>query len=265
MSLACTTSTPTSSSNGANNSRKALSRRSPPVRMLFSLRVGCCHQADRELQRLLGKDHGEQDPQSCGGWSRQKWIAHASLLPGTTIRAVSQALGVSRAQLSVHVHRKPGWRDGRQHRQRDDQRLACPDHGRAGRTPSYGYQRVWALLRRQSEANDCPSSTPSGYIASCAIMACCWKKPAVPLAQQAHKGVSPLTRAIDAGARMALSFAAIMAKNSGSRSPWTAVTGEALDWAASTGGYDSDTVQDVMLRAVERRFGDRCQPHRWNG
>jgi putative transposase len=31
---------------------------------------------------------------------------------------------------------------------------------------------------------------------------------------------------------------------------------EALDWAASTGDYNSDTVQDVMLPAVERRFGD---------
>ncbi len=31
---------------------------------------------------------------------------------------------------------------------------------------------------------------------------------------------------------------------------------EALDWAASTGGYNSDAVKDVMLRAVERRFGD---------
>lgn len=30
---------------------------------------------------------------------------------------------------------------------------------------------------------------------------------------------------------------------------------EALDWAASNGGYDSDTVQDVMLRSVECRVG----------
>lgn len=30
---------------------------------------------------------------------------------------------------------------------------------------------------------------------------------------------------------------------------------EALDWAASPGGYDSDTVQDLMLRSVEQRFG----------
>lgn len=30
---------------------------------------------------------------------------------------------------------------------------------------------------------------------------------------------------------------------------------EAIDWAA-TGGYDSSTVQDVMLRSVKKRFGD---------
>ena len=40
---------------------------------------------------------------------------------------------------------------------------------------------------------------------------------------------------------------------------------EALHWAASTGGYDSETVQDVMLGAVERRFGNRLptSPVEW--
>ncbi|MEF6187746.1 hypothetical protein U9476_24955, partial [Escherichia coli] len=31
---------------------------------------------------------------------------------------------------------------------------------------------------------------------------------------------------------------------------------EALHWAVTTGGFDSETVQDVMLGAVERRFGN---------
>ncbi|MYL93622.1 hypothetical protein GTI95_14665, partial [Citrobacter werkmanii] len=35
---------------------------------------------------------------------------------------------------------------------------------------------------------------------------------------------------------------------------------EALYWAASNGGYDSETVQDVMLGAVERRFGNSLPP-----
>ena len=30
---------------------------------------------------------------------------------------------------------------------------------------------------------------------------------------------------------------------------------EALHWAVTTGGFNSETVQDVMLGAVERRFG----------
>ena len=40
---------------------------------------------------------------------------------------------------------------------------------------------------------------------------------------------------------------------------------EAIDWAASTGGYDSSRVQDVMLRSVEKRFGDRLPdtPIQW--
>lgn len=29
---------------------------------------------------------------------------------------------------------------------------------------------------------------------------------------------------------------------------------EIIDWAAGTGGYDKETVQDVMLCAVEKRF-----------
>ncbi|EFH4238957.1 hypothetical protein F9502_24330, partial [Escherichia coli] len=30
---------------------------------------------------------------------------------------------------------------------------------------------------------------------------------------------------------------------------------EALHWAVTTGCFDSETIQDVMPRAVERRFG----------
>lgn len=53
-------------------------------------------------------------------------------------------------------------------------------------------------------------------------------------------------------------------KNCGSRSRGTAGR-EAIDWAASTGGYNSSRVQDVMLRSVEKRFGDRLPdtPIQW--
>ena len=66
----------------------------------------------------------EQDPQSRGVWSRQKnGLRMRPCCRGRRLSAVSQALNVSRAQLSVRVHRKPGWQDGRHHRQRDDAAL----------------------------------------------------------------------------------------------------------------------------------------------
>ncbi|VTN31626.1 IS2 transposase [Klebsiella pneumoniae] len=40
---------------------------------------------------------------------------------------------------------------------------------------------------------------------------------------------------------------------------------EALHWAVTTGSFDSETVQDVMLGAVERRFGSElpASPVKW--
>ncbi|BBS79973.1 hypothetical protein WP7S17E04_P20530 (plasmid) [Escherichia coli] len=40
---------------------------------------------------------------------------------------------------------------------------------------------------------------------------------------------------------------------------------EALHWAVTTGGFDSETVQDVMLGVVERRFGSElpASPVEW--
>jgi putative transposase len=64
--------------------------------------------------------------------------------------------------------------------------------------------------------------------------------------------VLPSKGAIDVSAQMALNLAVIMVKNYVSPLPWIAAIGK----RACTGGYDSDTVQDVMLRSVERRFGD---------
>ena len=73
--------------------------------------------------------------------------ACALVARGRRLRTVSQTLDVSPALLSVHVHRKPDWRDGRQH---DDSALLARIMDVVAELPSYGYRRVWALLRRQS-------------------------------------------------------------------------------------------------------------------
>lgn len=40
---------------------------------------------------------------------------------------------------------------------------------------------------------------------------------------------------------------------------------EALDWTASTGSYDSDIKQEVMMYSFESHLRARCRHHQWNG
>ena len=115
--------------------------------------------------------------------------ACALVAGGRRLSAVSQALNVSRAQLSVRVHRKPGWQDGRHHRQRDDAALLGRIMEAMAELPSYGYRRVWALLRRQSEATRQPVvNAKRVYRVMREHGLLLERKPAAPLAQQAHKG-----------------------------------------------------------------------------
>ncbi len=76
------------------------------------------------------------------------------------------------------------------------------------------------------------------------------RKPAVPPSKRAHTGRVAVKEVISDGALTGLSSAVITEKNCGSRSRWTCCDREALHWAVTTGGFDSETVQDVMLGAV---------------
>lgn len=192
--------------------------------------------------------------------------ACALVAGGRRLSAVSQALNVSRAQLSVRVHRKPGWQDGRHHRQHDDAALLGQIMEAMAELPSYGYRRVWALLRRQSEATRQPVvNAKRVYRVMRAHGLLLERKSAAPLTQRAHKGRVAVKESnrrwcsdgfefrCDNGEKLRVTFAMDCCDR------------ETLDWAASTGGYDSATVQDVMLRSVERRFGDSlpASPVEW--
>ncbi|EMK7387802.1 integrase core domain-containing protein [Klebsiella pneumoniae] len=81
------------------------------------------------------------------------------------------------------------------------------------------------------------------------------RKPADPCRKRAHKGRVAVAESnrrwcsdgfefrCDNGEKLRVTFAQDCCDR------------EIIDWAASTGGYDKETVQDVMLGAVEKRFG----------
>ena len=63
-------------------------------------------------------------------------------------------MGMSRAPLSLRINRSAYWQERRRKRKPDDIEALDRIHTVIGDLPTYGYRRVWVLLRRQSETDD---------------------------------------------------------------------------------------------------------------
>ena len=116
---------------------------------------------------------------------------------------------------------------------------------------------VWALLRRQAELDGMPAiNAKRVYRIMRQNALLLERKPAVPPSKRAHTGRVAVKESnqrwcsdgfefcCDNGERLRVTFALDCCDR------------EALHWAVTTGGFNSETVQDVMLGAVERRFGN---------
>ncbi len=163
----------------------------------------------------------------------------------------------SRAQLHVILRRTDDWMDGRRSRHTDDTDVLLRIHHVIGELPTYGYRRVWALLRRQAELDGMPAiNAKRVYRIMRQNALLLERKPAVPPSKRAHTGRVAVKESnqrwcsdgvefcCDNGERLRVTFALDCCDR------------EALHWAVTTGGFNSETVQDVMLGAVERRFGN---------
>ena len=109
----------------------------------------------KELQCLLGKKTMEVEilKEAVEYGQSRKWIAHAPLVAnGQGITLVSRILGVSRAQLAQRM--KTSGNKPNKHRRRCDEAADAEVLTRIldiiSDMPTYGYCRVWAILRRQS-------------------------------------------------------------------------------------------------------------------
>ncbi|EGH0500423.1 IS3-like element IS2 family transposase, partial [Escherichia coli] len=161
------------------------------------------------------------------------------------------------AQLHVILRRTDDWMDGRRSRHTDDTDVLLRIHHVIGELPTYGYRRVWALLRRQAELDGMPAiNAKRVYRLMRQNALLLERKPAVPPSKRAHTGRVAVKESnqrwcsdgfefcCDNGERLRVTFALDCCDR------------EALHWAVTTGGFNSETVQDVMLGAVERRFGN---------
>lgn len=185
--------------------------------------------------------------------------ACALVANGQGITLVSRILGVSRAQLAQRM-KTSGHKPNKRRRRCDeaaDAEVLARILDIISDMPTYGYRRVWAILRRQSRNKGVPFVNAKRVyrIMSENNLLLLHDKPSRP--QREHKGRISVKESdqrwcsdgfefgCDDGAKLRVTFALDCCDR------------EAIDWAASTGGYDKATVQDVMLGAIEKRFGDR--------
>ena len=77
--------------------------------------------------------------------------ARALVAKGRGIALVSHTMGVSRAQLSLRINRSADWQDRRCNRRNDvaDEEILSAILNIISDMPSYGYRRVWGILRKQ--------------------------------------------------------------------------------------------------------------------
>ncbi|MGS8359481.1 IS3 family transposase [Escherichia coli] len=223
----------------------------------------------KELQRLLGKKTMENELlKEAVEYGRGKKVdsARALIARGWGVSLVSRCLRVSRAQLHVILRRTDDWMDGRCSRHTDDTDVLLRIHHVIGELPTYGYRRVWALLRRQAELDGMPAiNAKRVYRIMRQNALLLERKPAVPPSKRAHTGRVAVKESnqrwcsdgfefrCDNGEKLRVTFALDCCDR------------EALHWAVTTGGFNSETVQDVMLGAVERRFGNElpASPVEW--
>ncbi|HCN7840307.1 TPA: IS3 family transposase [Escherichia coli] len=223
----------------------------------------------KELQRLLGKKTMENELiEEAVEYGRGKKVdsARALIARGWGVSLVSRCLRVSRAQLHVILRRTDDWKDGRRSRHSDDTDVLLRIHHVIGELPTYGYRRVWALLRRQAELDGMPAiNAKRVYRIMRQNALLLERKTAVPPSKRAHTGKVAVKESnqrwcsdgfefrCDNGEKLRVTFAL------------DCYDREALHWAVTTGGFDSETVQDVMLGAVERRFGNElpASPVEW--
>ncbi|EFU2723560.1 IS3 family transposase [Escherichia coli] len=223
----------------------------------------------KELQRLLGKKTMENELlKEAVEYGRGKKVdsARALIARGWGVSLVSRCLRVSRAQLHVILRRADDWMDGRRSRHTDDTDVLLRIHHVIGELPTYGYRRVWALLRRQAELDGMPAiNAKRVYRIMRQNALLLERKPAVPPSKRAHTGRVAVKESnqrwcsdgfefcCDNGEKLRVTFALDCCDR------------EALHWAVTTGGFNSETVQDVMLGAVERRFGNElpASPVEW--
>lgn len=166
--------------------------------------------------------------------------------------AVASALGVSRSHLSSRPRTAPR-RRGRPPLPEAD--LLAAIQALIADLPTYGYRRVHALLRRQAEREGRPASNVKWVYRVMKLHGLLLQRHAGGAEERRHEGrvavdvrttrwcSDGLEIGCDSGERVRVAFALDCCDR------------EAMSFVATTAGVTGEDVRDLMVAAVEHRFG----------
>ncbi|KAA0973118.1 IS3 family transposase, partial [Pseudomonas sp. ANT_J28] len=184
---------------------------------------------------------------------------------GRPVKLVSECLGVARSQLTVRIKQSVSPKV-RRSRPVTDVELVAEIQQEVSELPSYGYRRVWGLLRRAREKRSLPAINVKRVYRVMRdhnlLLERRIKQPGVPRRHEGRIAVETSdTRwcsdgfefRCEDGAKLSVTFALDCCDR------------EAIGWVASPTGYSGDDIRDLMLESVEKRFGDQlpATPVQW--
>ncbi|WP_430539799.1 IS3 family transposase [Pseudomonas mandelii] len=222
----------------------------------------------RELQRMLGKKTMEAEILKEAveiARSPKMDCALTLVAGGRPVKLVSECLGVARSQLTVRIKQSVSPKV-RRRRPVDDADLVVEIQQQVSELPSYGYRRVWGLLRRAREKRSLPAINVKRVYRVMRdhnlLLERRIKQPGVPRRHEGRIAVKTSdTRwcsdgfefRCEDGAKLSVTFALDCCDR------------EAIGWVASPTGYSGDDIRDLMLESVEKRFGDQlpATPVQW--
>lgn len=182
----------------------------------------------------------------------------ALVAKGLGIAQISRAMSMSRAQLSLLIKRSADWQDRRCNRRNDEAaaEILSDILDIISDMPSYSDRRVWGFLGKQRRTEGLPPANAKRlYRIMCEHnLLLLHAQPERP--KREHKGKIAVAESDKRWCSDGFEFGCGNGEKLRVTSALDCCDREAIHWSASTEGPDSSTVQDVMLRSVEKRFGD---------
>lgn len=183
------------------------------------------------------------------------------------MKTVCHVLGVARSNLHIRAHRAADWIDRRRlRRPRSDGELVAEITTEVAALPSYGYRRAWTMVnRRRDRERRRRVNHKRVYRVMRDYRLLLRRYTGRPVDTRSHDGriaVSESDRrwcsdgfeiACDNRERVRIAFALDCCDR------------EAMSWVATTGSITGDLVRDLMVEAIEARFGNALpeQPIEW--